>query len=133
MVRDKTSNDSVVHIPYKFTYTQRRGTIGPAVATSPYEIKLCSPADCSVTNNDRSTCLIEGTKMLGQSIYFNATLCDYYSKNAESVQFQMKCINCGTKYHLPHNEILVHTETTTNFNVHSTNAAHDNRSCKYHT
>ena len=31
------------------TYAQHRGTIGPAVAALPYEIKLCPPADYSVT------------------------------------------------------------------------------------
>ena len=127
VVRDETSNDSVVHIPYKFTYSQRRDTIGPAVATSPYEIKLCSPADCSVTNNDRSTCLIEGTKMLGQSIDFNATVCDYYNVNAEAVKFQISCINCGSKFQLSINELLAFNGSSNSFIVQATDTTHDIR------
>ena len=127
VVRDETSSDSVVYIPYKFTYTQRRDTIGPAVTTSPYEIKLCSPADCSVTDNDRSTCLIEGNKMLGQSIDFNASVCDYYNKNAEAVKFRMRCINCGSKYQLSMNEILAFNGSSNKFIVQATDATHDIR------
>jgi len=123
VVRDEISNDSPVYVPYNFT--QHRGTIGPAVATSPYEIKLCSPADCSMTNNDRSTCLIEGTKMLGQSIDFNATVCDYYNRNAEAVQFRMRCINCGSNYQLSNHEILVFNGSSNKFFVHSMHAIHD--------
>ncbi|XP_065899357.1 uncharacterized protein [Dysidea avara] len=125
VVRDETSNDSVVHIPNKFTYTQRRGTVGPAVATSPYEIRLCSPADCSVTNNDRSTCLIEGNKMLGQSIDFNATVCDYYNAIAEAVQFRMRCINCHSYYQLPNSEILGFNGSSNRFSIQATQATSD--------
>ena len=125
VVRDETSNDSVVHIPYNFTYTQHRDTIGPAVATSPYAIKLCSPADCSVTNNERSTCLIEGNKMLGQSIDFNATVCDYYNANAEAVQFQIKCENCDAKFQLLKREIFAFNGSNNQFSIVATNAAHD--------
>jgi len=124
--RDETSNDSLVHIPYKFTYSQRRGTIGPAVATSPYEIKLCSPVDCGVMDNDKSTCLIEGTKMLGLSIDFSAVVCDYYhNANAEAVQFKLKCIDCGIEYQLANNKVLVFNGSSNKFIVHSIHATHD--------
>jgi len=126
VIRNETSNDSIVHIPNKFVYIQRHGTIGPAVTTSPYEIKVCSPADCSVKNNNRSTCLIEGFKMFGYSIAFNATVCGYYNTLAETVQFRMQCINCSdSKYQLIENEILAYNGSSNNLIFLAKNAVHD--------
>ena len=45
--------------------------------------------------------------MLGQSVYFNATVCDFFNTVTETVQFQIKCINCDTQYRLINNELLV--------------------------
>ena len=44
--------------------------------------------------------------MLGQSIYFNATACDYYNNVCQSVQFLMKCIDCNNNYRLSDSKIL---------------------------
>ena len=82
--RDHTKNNSVAYVLYKFQYMQSYNTIGSAISTSPYRINLCSQHNCGFVDE---TCLITGKKMLGQSIYFNATVCDYFNTVAETVQF----------------------------------------------
>ena len=104
VVRNHTKNDSVAYIPYKLKYIQSHNIIGPAIATSPYRINLCSSRKCSFTDKK---CLLTEKKMLGQSINFNATVCGYFNAIAETVQFQIKCINCGIKYRILNNEMLV--------------------------
>ena len=105
--RNHTKNDSVAYIPYKLKYTQSHNTIGPAIATSPYRIDLCSPHKCGFIDEN---CLLT-EKMLGQSVYFNTTVCGYFNAIAETVQFQIKCINCGTKYRVLNNEILINNRS----------------------
>jgi len=120
--RDYTKNDSVAYIPHKFKYTQSHNTIGPAIGASPYRINLCLSHKCSFTNEN---CLITGKKMLGQSVYFNATVCDYFDAVAEAVQFQVKCINCYTKYKLLNNELLVNSRSPDKVSVLAMDAHND--------
>ena len=105
--RDYTKNDSVANIPFKFKYVQAHNTVGSPIATSPYKINLCSK-QCTMPGKD---CFISEQKMLGQSIYFNATVCDYFDDIAEPVQFRIKCVNC-TKYRLLDNEILISNKSS---------------------
>ena len=109
-------------IPYKFNYTQSNNTTGSALATSPYRINLCSQSNCSLVNE---SCLITEKKMLGQSIYFNAIVCDYFDAVAEAVQFQSQCINCETKYRLLDNELLVNNRSPNKFEILAIDAQHD--------
>ena len=74
------------------------------MVASPHKISLCTPHKCNFINQ---TCLIAEKKMLGQSVYFNATVCDFFNTVTETVQFQIKCINCDTQYRLINNELLV--------------------------
>ena len=120
--RNHTKSDSVAYIPYKLNYTQSHNIVGPPIATSPRGISVCSPHKCNFTNQ---SCLITEKKMLGQSVYFNATVCDYFNNVAETVQFQIKCINCGTKYRLLNNELLVNNKSPAKVSVMSMNAPHD--------
>ena len=120
--RDHTKSNSVAYILYKFKYTHSHNTIGAAISTSPYRIKLCSLHNCGFEDE---TCLITEKKMLGQSIYFNATMCDYFNAVAEAVQFRIKCINCDTKYRLLNNELLINNRSPNKIEVLATNANND--------
>ena len=124
VIRDYTNNDSAAYVPYKFTYIQSRSAIGPAIATSPYEIKLCSTAtksDCSKSMNN-SLHVTEDEVMLGQPIYFNTTLYDYFNTAAEATNLQVNCINCGFKYRPLDNEVLVQNGSSNRLEILSTNA-----------
>ena len=120
--RNYTKSDSVAYIPYKLNYTQSHNINGPPIAASPYRINLCSPHKCNFINQ---SCLITDKKMLGQSVYFNATMCDYFNGVAETVQFQIKCTNCGTNYRILNNELLVNNQSPAKISVLSMNAPHD--------
>ena len=106
VVGNSSDNNSLVYIPYHFTYKQLPGSVVPEISTSPYAVNLCS-TECSISNvND---CFIGNGKMLGQSIYFNATVCDYYNNVSEPVQFLMECVNCNGEYRLSDSKILLHS------------------------
>ena len=119
--RDHTKNYSVAYIPYKLKYIQSHNTIGSAIATSPYKINLCLPHICGFTNDN---CLLT-EKMLGQLIYFKTTVCGYFNTSAESVQFQIKCINCDTKYRLLENELLVNNRSPNKIQIIAIDANND--------
>ena len=109
VIRDYTNNDSVAYVPYKFNYTQSNNFIGPAITTSPYEIKVCSSTricDCTSTMNN-SVYAIKDDVMLGESVYLNTTLCDYFNTTAEATKFQVNCINCDFKYRPFDNEGII--------------------------
>ena len=120
--RDHTKNDSVAYVPYKFKYTQSHNIIGTPIVASPYRLSLCSPHMCSFMGEN---CLITEKKMLGQVAYFNVTVCDYFNTIAEVVQFQMKCINCGTEYRVLNNEMLVNNRSPNKITVLSVDAHND--------
>ena len=63
--------------------------------------------------------------MLGQPVYFNATVCDYFYTAVEAVYFQVSCINCGTKYRLLDNKMLIQNGIKTSINILSVNADRD--------
>ena len=118
--RDYTKNDSVAYIPFKFKYVQARNTVGSPIATSPYKINLCS-TQCTMPGRD---CFVTEQKMLGQSIYFSATVCDYFNDFAEPVHFRIKCVNC-TKYRLLDNEILISNNSFDKVAILATNSHKD--------
>ena len=95
VIRDYTNNDSVAYVPYKFNYTQLNDFIGPEVVTSPYKIKLCtSTTACDCTSGmNNSAYVIKDDVMLGESVYFNATICDYFNTAAEAIRFQVNCMD----------------------------------------
>ena len=115
------SRDSIVYIPYHFTYKQLPGSVIPEISTSPYAVNLCSK-ECSTANVNN--CFIEKGYMLGQSINFNATACDYYNNISESVQFIMECIDCDSNYRLSNNKILIHNGVS-DFEISAVNANSD--------
>ena len=104
IIRDYSDN-SIVYTPYHFTYIQLPDSVIPEISTSPYAVNLCSK-ECRTTN--LNNCFIGKGDMLGQSINFNATACDYYNNISESVQFIAECINCNSSYRLSDNKILIH-------------------------
>ena len=105
--RDYTKNDSVAYIPFKFDYAQALNTIGSPIGASPYKINLCSPHKCTMGVKN---CFIAEQKMLGQFIYFTATVCNYFSDIAEPVQFRIRCVNC-TKYRLLNGGVLINSNS----------------------
>ena len=89
---------------YKFNYSHIPEIIGPAIATSPHKVNVCSIA----SNDTGETCHIPNGNMLGQSIGINATVYDYFDHVSETVQFYVECTNCNNKYRLSNDKILVH-------------------------
>ena len=63
--------------------------------------------------------------MLGQYIYFNATVCGYFNSSAESVQFQIECINCNTEYRFLNNELLVNNRSPNKIEILAIDAHSD--------
>ena len=120
VIRNSSDDNSIVYIPYQFTYKQLPGSVVPEISTSPYAVNLCSTECVTSIAND---CFISG-KMLGQSIYFNATVCDYYNNVSESVQFLMECVNCNGEYKLSNSKILLHNGLS-EFAVLATDANRD--------
>ena len=106
VIRDYTNNDSTVYVPYKLVYTPSY-VIGPAITTSPYEVELCSPSKCDISN---VTKVMKDDVMLGETVYFNTALRDYFGTAAEALKFQVKCINCGLHYKLLDNRTLIQNE-----------------------
>ena len=121
--RDYTKTDSAAYVPHKFSYIQSTEIIGSAIAASPYRIHLCSSANCDVTSS--SDCVIENDVMLGQFVHFNTTICDYFNVAGEATKFQVICINCGLKYRLLDDEILVQNASNDRINLLSLNADTD--------
>ena len=109
VVRDHTNMISAAYVPYRLNYNQSQSTVGPAVGATPYKINLCSAYQCNFTS---SNCSIEGKKMLGQIIHFNGTVCDYFDAVSETIQFQIRCIDCSSKYRVLNNELLVGRESS---------------------
>ena len=105
VIRNSSSNNSVVYIPYQFTYKQIPGSIVPEISTSPYAVNLCSTKCATSSANN---CFVGNGNMLGQSVYFNATVCDYYDNVSKSLQFFMECVNCNNTYRLFDDKILLH-------------------------
>ena len=121
MIRDYTNNNSAAYVPYKFNYTQSHSIIGPAVTTSPYEINLCSPAKCEFTSS--TNCIITNRRMLGQAIYFNATVCDYFNTAAaETTQFEVNFITHQFDYRLLENKLLAQNGSRDKINIISVGA-----------
>ena len=105
VIRNSSDNNSVVYIPYQFTYKELPGSVVPEISTSPYAVNLCS-TECSTPNVN--SCFVRNGNMLGQSVYFNATVCDYYDNVGKSLQFFMECVNCNNTYRLFDDKILLH-------------------------
>ena len=91
----------------KFNYLQPPGLIGSPIATSPYEVNLCSMT-CHLSNEIGEICHIPNRNMLGHSTGISAVVCDYYGSVSETVQFYIECTNCNDSYRLSNNKILVH-------------------------
>ena len=128
VIRDRNKNDSVAYVPYKFSYVQSPNTIRSSIAASPYEIQLCSPANSSLINfntETRDSCVINNDVMLGQLLFFNPTVYDYFSAIAEATKFELHCINCEFKYRLVENTILVQNGSSDKINIISVAADRD--------
>ena len=123
VIRDYDEIDSAAYVPYKFSYTQSSEIIGSAITASPYRIHLCSSPNCNSTSS--SDCIIENDVMLGQFVHFNTTICDYFNIASEATKFQVVCINCGFKYRLLDDEILVQDASEDRINLLSLNADTD--------
>ena len=52
-------------------------------------------------------------------------MCDYFNAVAEAVQFRIKCINCGTKYRLLNNELLINNRSPNKITILAINANND--------
>ena len=107
VIRDYTNNDSIVYVPYKFHYTPSHNVVGLSIATSPYEVEVCSPSKCDIANGTK---IMRDDVMLGETVYFNTTLHDYFGTAAEALKFQVTCTNCGSNYKLLNNRTLIQNE-----------------------
>ena len=109
VIRNSSDSNSIVYIPYQFKYIHLPDSDVPEVATSPYAISLCS-TECD-TYNAANECFVGNGYMLGQSIHFNVSACDYYNVS-ELVQFIIECIDCNDNYRLSDRKILAHNGTS---------------------
>ena len=127
--RDIASSDSAAYAPYKFSYNQSSNIIGPPITTSPYELNLCSDkcnsTDHSTDRISNSRCEIEKPAMLGEPVYFETALCDYFGVAAEATKFQVNCVNCSFKYRSHDDEVFVHNNSTVRINLLSVDASGD--------
>ena len=104
VIRNSSDNNSIVYVPNKFTYAD---SIILQISTSPYAVNLCA-TKCITSASTVLDCFVGNGNMLGQPIYINATICDYYNNVGKSLQFFMDCIDCGNKYQLFDDKILLH-------------------------
>ena len=118
VIRDYAKNNSAAYAPYKFNYTQRHEAIGPPITASPYEIHICSSAKCNVMKNNTKY-VIRNDIMLGQSLYFNPIVYDYFNGVAEATMFEVRCINCELKYRLLEDVILVQNGSRSRIKISS--------------
>ena len=127
VIRDHANNDSAAYVPYKFNFTQSHDISELPIIASPYEIKLCSTSKCNFTNstNYLDNYTIEDDIMLGQSVYFSTALYDYFNAVAEPTNFQVICINCGSKFRLCNNQLLVQNGSRNRINMLSVDANAD--------
>ena len=127
VIRNYTSSSSTAYLPHRFNYTQSHNIIGPVIAATPYEINLCPSFNCHLisSTNTSSKCIINNNIMLGQAVYFNATVCDYFYSVVDATYFQVNCINCETKYRLLDNKLLVQNGLKNSINISSVNADRD--------
>ena len=120
VIRNSSDNNSIVYVPYKFTYID---PLLPQISTSPYAVNLCT-TECSTSTSNANDCFVKNGNMLGQPIYINATVCDYYNNVSKSLQFFMDCVECGNKYQLFDDKILLHNGLS-EFSVMAINAKTD--------
>ena len=128
VIRDHTNINSAAYVPYKFNYTQRDNVNGPAITTSPYQINLCTPTRYDLINSTTDSsnkCVIKNDIMLGQSVYFDTAIYDHFNAVAEATQFKVDCLNCGSKYRLLENKILVQNGSIGRINLLSVAADRD--------
>ena len=127
VVRDYNKIDSAAYVPYRFNYTQSQNISVPEIAASPYEIKLWSfvTKDSSNSSVNDSACVIMNDAMLGEPIYFNTILQDYFNNAAEATKFQVICIDCDFKYRPLDDEILVQNGSSNKIELLSLNADRD--------
>ena len=131
VIRDYTNNNSAAYVPYKFNYTQSHDINDLPIIASPYEIKICSSSKCNFTNSTNyfnNIYKVEDDVMLGESVYFSTALYDYFNATAEPTNFQVTCINCGSKFRLLNNQLLVQNGSRNRINMLSidTNADVEN-------
>ena len=105
IITDINNNTSLLYWPNKFNYSQSVYTKNSPIVTSPYSVKLYSPA-VAIHNfsNDYS---IQQSKMLGEPILFTASVFDYFKNITEPVTFSVKCSTC-IDYILSMYQITVH-------------------------
>ena len=116
--RDYTKNDPLAYIPYKLKYNQSANIFGLGIVASPHRISLCSPHSCSNISKD---CSITDKN----PVYFITTLYDYFNSIAETVQFQIKCINRDTKYRILNSELLINSWSPNEVTILSKDAHSD--------
>ena len=104
-----SDNSSLLYIPNKFNYSQPFFTRSSPVVTSPHSIKIHPPA--IAVNNSSNDYSIQGSKMLGEPIQFNASVFDYFNNITESVIFIINCVTCGDDYVLSTYQITVHDQS----------------------
>ena len=119
VIRDYTNSNSAAYAPYKFNYTQTQGTIGPPITTSAYKIDIFSPAKSDVIKTNTNY-VIRNDIMLGQSLYFNPIVYNYFNGTAEATTFEVRCKNCKLKYMVLEDMILVQNGSKNRIKIRST-------------
>ena len=115
VITDPNDKSSLLYVPNKFSYFQPAYIKSPPTVTSPYRIKLHSPAIwIHNSSNDYS---IQEPKMLGEPIQINASVLDYFNNITEPVTFFINCETCGDDYVLSTYQITVHYQSLHEFKV----------------
>ena len=96
IVTNTSSTSSLLYIPSKFNHSQPSYVKTQPVVTSPYTVKLYPPA-VALHNSSNSHVILE-PKMLGEPIYFTASVLDYFNHITEPVIFSIECETCGDEY-----------------------------------
>ena len=109
IITDVNDISSLLYYPNKFKYSESFYTLNSPAVTSPYNIKLYSPA-IAIHNADNDYSIRE-SKMLGEPIQIIASLFDYFNNITESVIFSIDCKTCGDDYALSMYQISVHNQS----------------------
>ena len=109
IIVDPSDKSSLLYVPNKFIYFQPAYIRSPPTVTSPYSVKLYTPA--IVIHNSSNDYSIQQPKMLGEPIQFNASVHDYFKNITEPVIFSINCNTCGDIYVLSTYQITVHYQS----------------------
>ena len=118
IITNTSSASSLLYIPNKFNYSQPFYVNSQPVVTSPYKVELYPPA--IAMHSSTNDYLIQEPKMLGQLIWFTASVLDYFGHVTEPVIFSIECITCGNDYVLSTHLVTLHDHSLSELAIFTT-------------